>query len=443
MARPVLLWVKIVVISLILALLIGPARGQAPMAQPPAPEAPNQAPVPQTPGHEAPNQAPVPQTPGHETPDQAPVPEAPGPTILIEEEPSDALEQPDQPPNLDADEARMFFPIGFRLLKRLTFGGFAQVDYQDGRLGSSRSSSLRPATNRLAPFPAETELVLRRARLNVTLPLSENNGFRAQLPFEDLSGIQAEDAYYYQTIGQSNLLTVGQFKTPFGYEGLRAIWSANTIELSDATNCLYHRRDIGLMLSSDSGGDLTGDVAFVLGQGANRLNGFSAVNVLGRVEYHLTEHLGLFGSLHYGLYNTAPDSPTNPQVLPVRRQGVGARYRNPPFKLDAELLFSQGYNRYSGTDTSASGGYTTAVVQLNEQFDGVLSYDWLDPANGQTNLSAVDNALNSRERWVLGLNFYLDRKNYDRLMLNYEIHRQTEGPSFRTQGWRLRYQLLF
>jgi len=101
---------------------------------------------------------------------------------------------------------------------------------------------------------------------------------------------------------------------------------------------------------------------------------------------------------------------------------------------------SDGYNLFSRGKTPSRGFYAYSTHRLREELDFVLGYDRFDPDVGSVNSLFADNTQNERDRFTIGLNAYLSRKPVHRVMLNYEIRSELEGPKIDSQGFRLRYQ---
>ena len=126
--------------------------------------------------------------------------------------------------------------------------------------------------------------------------------------------------------------------------------------------------------------------------------------------------------------------------MPVRRLGTELHVEQGPVTVEAEAMWSDGYNVTSRTDTKAFGYYAAVVTRLSGPLDFVLHYDRFDPDLDGIDSRVARNEMNARDRKVIGLNYYIDRDLGHRIMLNYEWKQTVEGPRLQTDGWRLRYQ---
>jgi len=145
-------------------------------------------------------------------------------------------------------------------------------------------------------------------------------------------------------------------------------------------------------------------------------------------------HLGLSG--HLGTFRI-----TGTQYdIPVRRVGGELQWEEGPFKFESEAIYSDGFNTASDANTPAFGYYFNTVYRIADPLDFVLGYDWFDPDLNSVDSSFPENSVNSRDRKVIGLNYYVSREPAHRIMLNYEIRQSLEGAPFETRGIRFRYQ---
>jgi hypothetical protein len=77
---------------------------------------------------------------------------------------------------------------------------------------------------------------------------------------------------------------------------------------------------------------------------------------------------------------------------------------------------------------------------LDERNDLVLNFDRFDPDHQTRRLDRVVNEANTRNRLVLGWNYYFKRNPENRIMVNYEWVNEEEGPRINNNGLRVRYQ---
>jgi hypothetical protein len=318
--------------------------------------------------------------------------------------------------------------------------GLVQLDAAAGSLGSSTPDSRLPLTNGTGAFPAHDALYLRRLRLGLTARLTPAERFVTLVDYGSRSGaVRLLDMYFEShSLWPGSELCVGQFKTRWGWEGLRGDAGLNTIERSDATVALYPGRDIGLNLEERSA-RLDWDAGFYLGYGATRAKRNRGRSFLGRLLLKPRDDLFLGFSTQLGTFR--PDGLATD--LPVRRYDVELRWYRRPLALEAEYLWSDGFNPTSRRNSRAAGGAAALVWEAAGNLDAVLSYDWYDPDLSRSSPLRAEPRDNARNRLVLGVNYYLDRAEYHRIMLNYEFHSQTEGPALHDDGWRMRYQYRF
>lgn len=320
-----------------------------------------------------------------------------------------------------------------------TLQGQIQIQADHGSLGSSSPDSTNPIRSGLGIYPARDRLFIRRFRLIPTfhlapgLDLVNETDIDADEPEFNGYRISVQFLYLRAKIGDGHL-NAGQLKVPFGWEQWRSSRTTNTIERSDVGNS-YYQGDIGLSYVLQDGDRFLG-VGVMQGQGPGIRDLNGGKDIAFRFVHPVAEGLKLGISGYEGSFrpNRTPDD------LPVRRLGAELHYRNGPLILESEYLVGDGYNNFSRRDTPSRGYYVTAVHRLDEDLDAVLSYDRFDPDLGRVNPRSPDNRTNDRDRFVVGLNYYLTREPVHRMMLNYELRRELQGPALTTSGLRLRYQ---
>lgn len=331
---------------------------------------------------------------------------------------------------------------------RIHHQGQVQLQFNSGRLGSTRATSDRPANNGVAPFPATDKLFFRRIRpvwvVEFSPRLLLDTEFEIDLqdqPFDEVDlekpRVEMLDLLLKYSFTDNTSLALGRYKVPFGWEGLRSSRTINTIERSDVTVYCYPERDVGVTLYHEQ--PELGEFALGTFLGQPRSNGGSngSVDLIGRANFRVTEELRLGASGHLGTFR-----PTGSGMdLPVRRLGAEAQWSSGPFKLESEAIYSDGYNTASGADSRAFGYYLNGVYRVAEPLDIVLSYDRFDPDLDQKTVLRSNNRVDDRDRKVIGLNYYISREPIHRIMLNYEMRQSLEGPALDRNGFRLRYQI--
>lgn len=340
-----------------------------------------------------------------------------------------------QAPSAPATEPEALPPSGY---PRLTHQGQIQFQLDDGSLGSPRASSAFPASNGIGPFPAASRLFVRRFRPSFNLALNPSLDLQTEFNIDPANEkIQILDTRFNFDLSENTYLSAGRFKVPFGWEGLRSSRSTNTIERSDMTAALYPERDVGLSFTHREPGLGQFSLGTFLGQPRSRGGSNGQYDIIGRALFRINDDLKMGLSGHLGTFRPA-DQTTD---LPVRRIGAEAQYRSGGLRLEGEAIYSDGFNTTAADSTRAFGYYAAAVVELADPLDLVLHYDRFDPDLDSVDLSRPSNAANARDRKVIGLNYYLDRDLMHRVMLDYEIKQDLEGPGLHTNGFRLRYQL--
>lgn len=323
---------------------------------------------------------------------------------------------------------------------KFELGGQVQFQLDQGSLGSGSSSSGHPVRNGIGRFPVDSQVSPRRLRLYPRLLLSEQVSIINETDFDpdefehDELVLTVLDLYLKYEFAQGHHLRAGQFKVPFGYEFFRSSRTLTTIERSDASRQLF-QRDIGLGVFGKEGPFEYG-IGVFQGQGQNEHERNGTNDVAARLLYSVSPGLkmGLSGQL--GTFRPQGHSPD----FQVRRAGVEVHYEDGPWLIDGEYLFSNGYNLFSRDATDSQGYYLYGTCRLQEPLDLVLGYDRFDPQRGAQGFGRDENALNDRDRYTLGLNYYLSREPIHRVMLNYEFRNELEGPGASTRGLRLRYQ---
>lgn len=369
--------------------------------------------------------------------------QAQSPEDIPEPEPPQAVQSAATPPSSSADPSdpgSRVSPLPFR---DLWITGYVQQDFDDGSLRAATASSNKPVTNGIGIHPVDSRLLLRRARVDFHLPVGTDAAFKITVPVEDGFGSGVFDAYLEVKLPQQVDLMLGQHKVRWGYEGLRGSWNLDTIERTDATRGIYQFRDTGFTVRYGREGPFRADLGVFQGRGQGSGGDPDSRSAAYRLSWRLGDHWTIENSGQYGVFDSDPAAPTAPGLLPLRRQDVCVRYDGGPWRLETELMFSDGYNSMAQVACPAWGGYVAGVRQVDEHLDAVLEYDWFDPDVSASDPWVANNRTNARNRTVLGLNWYLSREDYHRIMLNYEFHGEVEGPRISNDGFRVRYQFRF
>ena len=325
--------------------------------------------------------------------------------------------------------------------------GQLQLQLNDGGLGSIRANNFTPANNGLAPFPASDRIFERRFRPAWNFWFTPKWSLQTEFEIDNLENefdadfgnfrVVPLDVFLQHDFTEQTKMQMGRFKVPFGWEGLRSSRTVNTAERSDATVYMYPERDVGFSLSHTQRGVGQFSLGTFLGQPRSTGDANGSFDVVGRAVFPLSESLKLGASGHVGSFR-----PTGGQVdIPVKRFGTELQYHDGPFKFESEAIFSDGFNTASQADTRAFGYYFTTIYNIAEPLDFVLSYDWFDPDMRSVDSTRALNTANSRDRKLIGLNYYISREPINRIMLNYEMKQSLEGLPLDNSGFRLRYQI--
>lgn len=319
---------------------------------------------------------------------------------------------------------------------RITTRGQIQIQHDDGSRGAARGDDPQAVLNGIGAFPAEDTIEIRRMRLVTSLQLSEDVSINNETNFDTRSDtVSVLDLYLRAQFGERYNMRAGLFKIPFGWEGLRSSRTTNTIEMSDVTRALSNFRDSGLAGGfQQDGWDV--NVAVVQGQGGVWSDANGGKDFVARVTYDVNDNLSVGGSVHLGTHrpiNAAGD-------VPVRRAGLELQYHDAPWRLEAEYLWSDGYNFVSRRDTVADGFYIALIYTLDARNDVLVHFDRFEPDLRKADFSVPSNDANTRNRLVIGWNHYLQREPEHRFMVNYEIANEEEGPRVSNNGFRIRYQ---
>jgi phosphate-selective porin O/P len=325
--------------------------------------------------------------------------------------------------------------------------GQLQLQVNGGSLGSVRENSFVPANNGLAPFPASTRVFERRFRPAWDVWFSPRFSLQTEFEIDNLRDefdgdfgnfkVAPLDLLLRYDFDERTNVQLGRFKVPFGWEGLRSSRTINTVERSDATVYMYPERDVGISFSHDREGVVNFSVGTFLGQPRSNGDANGSLEVIGRAVFPISDSLQIGASGHLGSFR-----PTGGQTdIPVRRLGTELHYEDGPFRFESEAIWSDGYNTASRSDTKAFGYYFTSIYRVADPLEFVLSYDWFDPDTGSVDSALAANSTNSRDRKLIGFNYYLKREPIHRIMLNYEMKQSLEGAPLDNWGFRLRYQI--
>ncbi len=204
---------------------------------------------------------------------------------------------------------------------RLKIGGYLQAGYLNDDAGFSYGA---PPNNLFSPTSGN-QFFVRRARLVLDFGVGPKVGARVSIePAVDLNTASTtsggrsilRDAYGWTDYIPYTRITIGQFKTPFGLEGVESLSDNPTINRSMVTNLVHYPllRDIGVMASWNFKTDVSGlplgaqwAVALVNGTGYNLPDDNDQKDLVFRGTVNpLVEGLNIGGSLYGGKTHVAP-----------------------------------------------------------------------------------------------------------------------------------------
>ena len=330
---------------------------------------------------------------------------------------------------------------------KLKIGTFIQAGWLNDDAGFSVAAP--PTVGRSTT--AGNQFFVRRARLFFDGMVMDKVGFKVSVEAADTTGKVLRDAFIFTDYIPYTRVTIGQFKIPFGLEGVQALGSLPVINRSFATNFIPYStlRDLGGMVSGHyktSVGSLPLGAGYAVGvfngTGMNSTDDNDNKNVSGRVWVNpLVAGLTIGGSLYHGKTNTSSTSDRIKKDWD--RWGADVEYM-PAFakglRLQGEYLWARKYfGTYAsqnvtststplptfGRQAHSSGWYALASYRVDglkgywrylNGFEPVVRYDTLDE---DTSTQTAQSRDDSRYRTTIGLNYYINK--YARLMADYEI----------------------
>lgn len=277
------------------------------------------------------------------------------------------------------------------LTKRIKLSGYAHVGYYYNSQQSPRDE-----------FKIPRIIFMADARINKQLNMYFMFDFRTSSLHELYLNYSASKAFNVR---------IGQFKNPFSMENQLSptvlemtycsslvttymIGGGNELMMKGASG-----RDLGLNVYGKLfGNNIEYSLAVMNGQGRNNNDGNSQKDFAGRLSYHPLPWLTLSSSIILGTGNVAVTESTTapkryictsaPEVTGFKSNGNFTRNRyaaglcieNKYLGLRSEYMHGKDGNYNS------DGCYATACIKrIATNFDGVLSYDWLNIYSGKQN----------------------------------------------------------
>ena len=278
-------------------------------------------------------------------------------------------------------------------VKKLSVGGYIQVNGETGDAADDR-------------FPSSDRLLIRRARLTVKGSFTEDIDFTFQSEFGNGNlaantnyRAQLSDLFVTWKKYEAANLTLGQFKTPYGYEQLIADTKNPFIERSLPNDRLTLSRQIGAMVSGKApGGRVNYSAGFFNGNGVNNgANDNEDFLLVGRVS--ATALKSEKAELTVGTNAFTTDDGVG--TAAIQRDGFGfdAQFTAGKFVSAIEWLRTD-TDRLTAADTTAEGWSAYASYPLVANIlRGAVRYETYDP---NTSVSADDFST-----WTVGLIYTL------------------------------------
>jgi len=172
-------------------------------------------------------------------------------------------------------------------------------------------------------------------------------------------------------------LRAGQFLIPFGLEGPEPIIKNPAINRARPTkelNTLRMFRDIGVMTYGKYE-FISYSIAVINGNGANVTENRYQKDVLGRLDFSLTDDLMAGVSGHLGTFESDPY-----KKLSRQRWGAHAEYKSNPFHFRGEIML---HDRELNPDTRNQdiGGYLLGKYKIDEKWAAIGRWDYYAPDN--------------------------------------------------------------
>jgi hypothetical protein len=216
----------------------------------------------------------------------------------------------------------------------------------------------------------------------------------------------------------------GQYKVPFGMEGLESSAKLDFVERSMLVSQLKWAdyRDVGFTVKGNFQTDnieIQPALGFFNGEGQNKLDANESIDFVARIVVKPKEELHL-GIAHYN-GKTGADKTSN------IRTGVEAKYTKEPVSVYGEYITGKS----SGKDKKTY--YITATYKFLKSYQAALRYDYLDPDTDTKN--------DAKTETTFGLNYFIEKHNA-KVQLNY-VFRGEEGASVSNDVVRVNVQISY
>ena len=343
-------------------------------------------------------------------------------------------------------------------INRIRFSGYVQARYQsyehtNEAVSDSRSDSV-----------VDT-FTLRRVRLSVAARPTQKIAVRWQI---DGAGdaVETRDAWidYFFTGNPAtgHTATIGQFKTPFGFQ---LVQSSSVREAPERGRVIRYffpdERDRGVKIAGPTGKKLFYELAVLNGiirgsrGGTNEDDNNNNKNVAGRIRYSPSRRVDLGVSFDMGTTlrtNEFPDDPFNVDDENPRENNKLVFGADAQFQAGQNTILRAEWMGGKGNGTYASGYILNFIQNIGRRNQVVFQYDWFgidDFAIVQRAPVATplgSNGLYSGTLSTLAVGLVHELRPNTRLKLFYEIHKRgretVAGDPFQWLGNVLRFEVI-
>lgn len=281
---------------------------------------------------------------------------------------------------------------------------------------------------------ADNTFTFKRARIGARGKVLNDFSYYFMLETSPFIG-STGDAYImdaFVTYNASNWarISLGSYKQPFSLELATPCHSLVTIERSIVVNQLVApQRDFGLAIfGGNKFNKLNYSFALMNGTGLRVTDNNKKKDIIGRVNYKVTDFLTLGGSVRYGFPINDEDIPNNDRENDHIRKSFGGEFYLNVNKLhvQGEYIYDEGDdNPAAGAGCGAeplplgwirTGGYAMAWYETDWNLQPVVKYEYFDP-----NIAVND--IGYQEMMTIGANYFFNDKV--RLQVNYQARIET------------------
>ncbi len=216
----------------------------------------------------------------------------------------------------------------------------------------------------------------------------------------------------------------GQYKTPFGMEGLESSAKLDFIERASLASQFKWAdyRDVGFTIKGDHKLDdakIQPTIGVFNGEGQNNLDENNSMDIVLRLVVKPSE------SLHLGVANY--NGKTGATEKDNFRTGVEAKFVKDPGSIYGEYATGKSSGKNKNTY------YAAAAYKFLDLYQAVLRYDSYD--------SDTDVSDNAKTETTVGLNYFIEKSNA-KVQLNYVV-RGEEGTSLDDDVVRINLQISY